>query len=181
MWGSNVRGEQDGVREREGQAQRLGADLQMRQEIDARTGQRQRGRVAPATDAKGREPDHGDELDCGDGAERQSVDRLVEADVHHGKHGAPGDQRPQPVAIDAGEQAPGTPPRREDQGGRRDPHPRDPEDVHAGEEQDGERRPQVMEDGADDEIEVWGRLAEPGAARGFHRLRMQWSSAAVYG
>ena len=101
--------------------------------------------VAPRAHPERGEHDHRQELDRRDRGQRQPVDRRVEAAVHDRQHEAPGDH----VAI--AQQVPGPPPGGEDQRGRGDPQPRHPEHVDAREQQHGERRAEVVEDGADDE------------------------------
>ena len=89
-------------------------------------------------------------------AERQPVDREVEAAVHQREHGAPGQQQPPAVAVEPREAARPAP-EREDQRGRGDPQPGDAEHVDAREQQHGERRAEVVEDRADDEVRVRGQ------------------------
>ena len=86
--------------------------------------------------------------------ERLPVDREVEAAVHQRQDAPPGQQQPPAAAIEAGERAPGAAPAREDQRGRDDAQPGHAEHVDAREQQHGERRAEVVEDRADDEVAV---------------------------
>ncbi len=146
----DVRREEPGVEEREQDADRLALEPHVGEQVDAADRGGQREAVPPRPRPERRERDHRQELDRGDRAQREPVDREVEARVHrredqsHRDHGA------------VPEQPPRTPPDGEDDRGARDPEPRDTEWLDPGEEQDGERGPEVVEDGADDE-EALGR------------------------
>src|SRR6266540_4626346 len=74
--------EQGGVGEREGDAERRGREPDVGEDVDAGNRQCECDAVAAITDAQGGEQDHRQELDRGDGAQRQSVDREVEDAVH---------------------------------------------------------------------------------------------------
>ena len=161
----DVQREERGVGERERQAQRLGDELHVGEQVDARHRERQRRQVARRTRADRGERDDRQELDRGDGAEREPVDRHVEADVHQREDGTPGDQQPPSLAVLRRVRAPGPAPEREDQRRRGDPQPRDAEHVDAREEQHSERRAEVVEDGAAEEVQV-GRRAFHGLAEG---------------
>ena len=115
--------------------------------------------------AQRRERDHGQELDRGDRAERQAVDGEVEAAVHERQHAAPGHEQPARLAVELRQHAPGPPPDGEDERGGGDAQPGHAEHVHPREQQHREGRAEVVEDGADDEVQVRRR---PG--RGTARL-----------
>jgi hypothetical protein len=142
----DVEREQDRVGEGERHPQRLAGELDVGEQVDPGHGEHQGANVARRTRAERGEHDDREELDRGDGAERQAVDGQVEAAVHHRQHHAPREQQP------AAQEAPGTPPGREDQRRRRDAQPGHAEGLDAGEQQDGERRAEVVEDGAADEV-----------------------------
>jgi Lrp/AsnC family transcriptional regulator, leucine-responsive regulatory protein len=63
------------------------------QRVDARDGERERRRVAPAARTRRGQRDHRKELDRRHGRKRQAVDCRVEAAVHGGQHGAPPDEQ----------------------------------------------------------------------------------------
>ena len=152
----DVQREQPGVGEREREAERLRGELHVGEQVDARHRERQGGEVARRACAERRERDDRQELDRGDRAEREPVDRRVEADVHQRQDRAPGEQQPAPVAILRGVRAPRPAPQREDQRRGRDPQPRHAEHVDAREEQHGERGAEVVEDRADEEVQMGG-------------------------
>ena len=135
----DVEREEAGVGEREDEAERLAADAHAGQQVDAGHGEHERRPVAPRPRAQGREDDHGQELDRGDRAQRQPVDREVEAAVHDREDRAQRDQ--QRVA----QERPRPPPGREHHGRRRDPQPARAQRPDAREEQDRERRAEVVE------------------------------------
>ena len=150
----DVRGEEDGVRQRERNADRLALELDVGEEVDAADCECQRGGVPPRPRAECGERDYGQEFDRRDRAERQPVDRQVEAHVHHRQDGAPGDKRPPASLVETGDEPPRSPPDREDGSRGGDPEPGDAEDVDPCEEQHRERRPEVVEDRAADEVGV---------------------------
>ena len=150
----DVGGEQRGVCEREGDADRLALETHVRQQVDAGGRRPDRSAVASRTRADRRQDDRADELDRCNRRQRQPVDRDVEADVHRRKDGAQGDDQRPSVAIERKERPPGPPPESEDRRGRGDPEPGDAEHVDPGEEQHGERRPQIVEDRAADEVRL---------------------------
>ena len=150
----DVGGEQRGVREGEGHPDRLPLELHVRQQVHAYGRCRDRGDVASRPRTDRREDDRADELDRGNRRQREPVDRDVEADVHRGEDGPQrNDQRPS-AAIEREKRAPGPPPEGEDRRGRGDPEPCDAEHVHPGEEQDREGGPEIVEDGAADEVRL---------------------------
>ena len=148
----DVEGEERRVREREGDADRLRLELDVGEEVDAADREDERGAVPQRARPESGEPDHRQELDRGHRAERQPVDGDVEADVHHREHRAQREDEPRPGGVEGRERPPRPPPRGEDRRRGRDPEPRDPEGRHEREEKHGEGRPQVVEDGAADEV-----------------------------
>ena len=161
----DVRREEDGIRERERDADRLPLETDVDERVDARDGEDERGEVAGRAGAERGEHDHRQELDRGHRAEGQPVDGDVEAGVHDGEDDAEGEHEPPDVPPATAHCPPWTPPRREHGARARDPQPRDPERVDAREEQHREGRPEVVEDRADDEERLRGgggnTLADP--------------------
>ena len=102
----------------------------------------------------GGEADRADELDGGHGAQRQPVDRDVEARVHGGEHATPRDHHSAGRAREVAPRSARLAPRGEDQRCRRDSQPGDAQNIDLCEEQDRERRPELVKDGADDEVRV---------------------------
>ena len=120
---------------------------------------RRGGDVAPDTGADQGQDDRADELDRRHRRERQVVDREVEARVHRREHRAEADDQRAAPAIEREQLPPRPAPDREDQRGRGDPQPGDAEHVDPGEQQHGERRPQVVEDRAAREVQPRRQLA----------------------
>jgi ribonuclease E len=147
-----VAGEQGGVREREGDAERLAAEADVREEVDAAGGRRHRGHVAARPDAEHGQQHRPQELDRSHGRERQAVDRDVDARVHRGEHHAERRDQPAALPVEAAQRPPRPAPEREYDGGRRDAQPGDAEHVDPREEQHGEGRPEVVEERADPEV-----------------------------
>jgi hypothetical protein len=106
----DVRGEQRGVREREDDAERLALEPDVREHVDAAGGDEDRRHVARHACAEQRQQDRADELDCGDGCERQPVDRLVEARVHRREDAAQRRDLHPALAVERAERAPRPPP-----------------------------------------------------------------------
>ena len=150
--------EQHGVGGGEDHAERLAGEHDVREQIDACRRPSRARQVARGAGAERRQHDHGQELDRGDGAQRQAVDRAVEQAVHQGEHRAPGDQHAPAVAVERREAAPRPPPDGEDERRRGDPQPGDAEHVDAGEEQHRERGTEVVEHRADGEEALRRRL-----------------------
>ena len=150
----DVEREEDGVGERERDAERLPLEPHVREQVDAGDGQEQREAVPRRPRSERRQRDHRQELDRRDRSERQPVDREVEAGVHHREHGAPGDHGAPRGRRHARVRPPRPAPEREDRRGRGDPQPGDAEDVHPCEEQHGERGAEVVEHRAADEVGV---------------------------
>ena len=155
----DVEREQAGVGERQRDPERLALEAHPGEQVDADDGEHQRGGVARRAGAEGGERDHRQELDRRDGAERQPVDGDVEAAVHDREDGAPLHEQDPRLPVELGPQAPGAAPEREDERGGGDPQPGDAEDVDADEQQDREGGAEVVEDRADDEVDVRRRAA----------------------
>ena len=100
------------------------------------------------------ERDDRQELDRGDGPEREAIDCDVEAGVHDREDDPPRSEQTLAGAIELGVGPPWPPPGSEDHCRRRDPKPGDAEHSDPGEQENRERRAQVMEDGARDEVEM---------------------------
>ena len=87
------------------------------EDVHARDGEPEGGDVACRAGAGGRERDDGQELDRGDGPERQAIDRDVEAAVHDGEDDAERDHEPPRLRVRPPERAPRAAPHREHRGG----------------------------------------------------------------
>jgi len=148
----DVRREERRVREGEPDARRVALQPQVRQQVHAPGRDGDRGEVARDARTRCGEQDRPEELDRRDRREWQTVDREVEARVHHGEHPAERPDGEPAVAIEPAQAAPRPPPRSEHEGSRRDPQPGDPEHVDPCEEEHGERRAEVVEDGAAGEV-----------------------------
>ena len=162
----DVDGEQRRVGEGELHAQGLAVELNAGEQVDAGHEDQRRGRSRLRT--QGGQHDHRQELDRRHGAERQPVDGEVEAAVHHREHGSPGEQQPPPGAIGRSHGAPG---RRQSENTSAAAAIRSHATPNADtrEQQHRERGAQVVEDRADDEVQVgWDALAahtlQPAAA-----------------
>jgi hypothetical protein len=158
----DVAGEEPGVREGDGDPERRSAQVHIGYRVDAAGGNAERDTVPGRPHPDRREPDHRQELDRGHGTERQVVDGRVEAGVH-GRQDAP-HERDEPAGLRAGlrQGAPGAPPDPQDERGAHDPKPGHPQRLDSGEEEDRERRPEVVEHGASDEV---ARRREPAHRR----------------
>ena len=154
----DVRGEERGVRESERDADGLHLELDVRQEVDADHAERQRGAVPRRPRPHGGERDDGKELDRRDRAERQRVDGDVEAGVHHSEHDPECQHQSPRRAIHSREHAPRAAPEREHGCRAGDAKPCDAERLRPGEQQHREGGPEVVEDGAADEVGL-GRSA----------------------
>jgi hypothetical protein len=150
----DVEREEDRVRGRERKGEGLRGEMDAGEQPHAGRREGECRGVALRPRPEGGERDDGQELDRGHRAERQAVDRQVEAGVHRRQDGAPRQQQRAAFAIQLVEVAPRAPPRGEHDGRCRDAQPRDAQDVDAGEQQDGERGPEVVEDRADEEVGV---------------------------
>ena len=124
----------------------------MGQQVDAKDRREDCGEVSRRAGADHRQGDRPDELDRGNGRERQTVDRNVEAGVHDREDRAKRDDQQPAVAVERYELAPGPAPKGEDERRRGDTQPRDAKHVDPCEEQDRERWAEVVEDRAADEV-----------------------------
>jgi hypothetical protein len=127
-------------------------------------GEREGEEVAPGARADRRDGDRAGELDRDGGAERQPVDREVEREVHARERRAERPDEQEPPAGPAG--APRPPPGDEGDRGARRPQPGEPGRGHRREEQDRDRRPDVLRDRAEDEERLRrDAVAEPPQSR----------------
>ena len=153
------------------------------QRIDAGDRDRERHEIARASHADQRDRDRRDELDRGDGRERQPLDREIEDRIHRREDGAERDDDQQRPPIGAQEEPPRPPPEREDDRRRRDPEPRDAERLDQREEQHREGRAEIVEDRADEEEGVRRDAVQFGRRRGsllrlstwVYGLRQRWA------
>ena len=151
----DVEGEEHRVRERERDPERLGLELDVREQVDAGDRQQQGGAVPQGPRPEGGERDHRQELDRRDRPERQPVDREVEA--ARSSQRAP---RPRRAACGVRSRSSrayarhGLRQSAKTAARCRDAEPRHAERVDAREQQDRERRPEVVEDRAADEVGV---------------------------
>jgi hypothetical protein len=152
----DVEGEERGVGEGEGHAERLPFDADVGEQVDPADGRDEGERVSPRARSGCGQCDHREELDRRNRAERQAVDCDVEADVHRRQHHAHGDHRQAPVRIEPCEGTPRSAPQGEDERGGGDPDPGHAQRLDEDEEQDGEGRSEVVEDRtADEEALGW--------------------------
>ena len=114
-----------------------------------RDGEGERARVATGARAVRRECDDAEELDAGDGRERQPVEGEVEGGVHGGENATQGDDQQALVAPGRAPDRPRRADHREHERGRGHPQPGDAHGVEVGEEEHRERRPEVVEGRAD--------------------------------
>src|SRR5262245_45094864 len=124
----------------------------MGEQVDARRCCRHSGEVARDAGADHGERDRADELDRSHRREWEVLDRDVETRVHDREDRAQSEDQQLPLGAKEEEPAPRPPPQRKDHGCRRDPEPGDAEDLDAGEQKDGERGPEVVEDRTPDEV-----------------------------
>jgi hypothetical protein len=164
--------EEDRVHERERDTERIARQLDVGQEVDAGHREPERDAVAGAPRAERRERDDREELDRRHRAEWHAVDRRVEAAVHQRQHGTPAEQQAACLAAEPGPGAPRPAPQGEDHRRRGDPQPGHSEHVEPREQQYRERRAEVVEDGADDEVQLGSRLTPPGGGVEDHRRQM---------
>jgi hypothetical protein len=133
------------------------------QDVDAGNGEAERERIAEAARPDGSECDRPEELDRGDRAQGQPVDRLVEDRVHHAEHDPEPEQEQPARAVEPRERPPRTAPHGEDDRGGGDAEPGDAQHVDAGEEKDGEGGAEVVKDRAADEEGRGRRLGDDAA------------------
>ena len=103
MGENDVQREQGRVGERECDPDRFACESHVGEDVDAGHCERQGETVAAPADADCREQDHGQELDRRDRAERQPVDREVEAAVHRGEDRGEADHQPPRLQVDRGQ------------------------------------------------------------------------------
>ena len=104
------------------------------EEVHADDGQPE-GETVPNRSCSDRgKQDHGEKLDGRDGAQRERVDREVEARVHHGEDDPERDDESLRRSVHPGERAPRPPPEREHRSCADDPKPGDAEWLDAREE-----------------------------------------------
>ena len=148
----DVQHEAEAVGEGEDEPPRLPAEPHLDQARDAEHGQREGADVAAAPGAPGREHQGAEELEGADGRQRQPVAGEVEQRVHRREHGAEADEHPPLRPRRGPPQPPRAAPESEHGRGGGDPQPRHAEDVDPGEQQDRQRRSEVVEDGAGEEV-----------------------------
>ncbi|MCE3287238.1 MAG: putative transcriptional regulator, AsnC family [Gaiellaceae bacterium] len=158
MGEDDVRGEEYGVRERERDADGLGVQLDVGQEVHPDDGQAECHPVSRCPGPDRGEGDDGEELDGRDRPQRQRVDGDVEARVHHREDGPECDEESLRSSVHPRKRAPRLPPQREYRRGANDAKPGDAERLDSCEEKNRERGSQVVEDGAADEVRL-GRSA----------------------
>ena len=90
----DVEREEGCIREGKGDPERLAAELDVREDVDAGDGEHEGERIPGIAHAQRCEQDHRQELDRRDRSQREAVDRDVEAGVHQGEHDAEADQQP---------------------------------------------------------------------------------------
>jgi len=170
----DVEHEQGAVGEGEDEAERLTGDADRGDRDHARRSEHQRRGVTPGPRA-GRGQDHGaEELDRAHRRQRQPVHREVERRVHHREHQAQRQQVPALAAAEPADEPPGAPPEPEHDRRAGDPQPGRAEHVDPGEQQDRQRRPQIVEDCADQEERLrWQPVEPPGG------LRLVWHGRSI--
>jgi hypothetical protein len=157
----DVEHEQRAVGEGEDEAERLTGDADRGDGDHARRGEEQGSGVAPGPRA-GRGQDHGaEELDRAHRGQRQPVHRQVEHRVHDREHQAHRHQVPALADAETADQPPGPPPEGQHDGRTGDSEPRHTEHVDSREQQHGQRRPQIVENGTDQEERLWRQPVEP--------------------
>jgi hypothetical protein len=157
----DVEHEQRAVGEGEDEAERLTGDADRGDGDDARRGEEQGSGVATGPRA-GRGQDHGaEELDRAYRRQRQPVHREVEHRVHHREYQAHRHQVPAFASAETADEPPGPPPERKYDRRAGDPEPGHPEHVDPSEQEHRQRRPQIVENGADQEERLWRQPVEP--------------------
>jgi hypothetical protein len=163
----DVEHEQGAVGEGEDEPERLPGEADHGDRGDAGRGEGEGPGVARCPRPRGGQ-DHGaEELDRAYRRQRQPVGCEVERRVHHGEQGAQAQQRPPSVRAHPAGRPPRPPPQREHQRRAGDPQPGHTENAEAGEQQHRQRRPQVVEDGADEEERL--RRRPDGLRSSWHR------------
>ena len=150
----DVQHEQRAVGEGVDETHRRTGEAHMSQHPYAGHRDSQRHHVAPGARAGQCQHDRPEKFDRADRAQRQTINRQIETQVHAAEHHA----QSHDVAARRGtllqEITPWPSPHGEDQRGAGDPQPGDAEWFDAGKQQDGEGRAEVMKDRADDEVRV---------------------------
>jgi hypothetical protein len=136
--------EQGAVGEREDEPERLSGQADHGDRGDARRGEDEGPGVARRPRPRGGQDHRAEKLDRAHGRQRQPGHREVEGRVHQGQRHAEGHER----RADPADRPPRPPPEREHQGRAGDPQPGHAQHADAGEQQHGQRRPQVVEDSA---------------------------------
>ena len=144
----DVEGEEGGIGEGKRESDGLTCEPDIGEQIHTRDRERESDGIPRRTSPYGGQGDDREELDRRDRPERQPFDRKVEARVHGGEDDCEVDDGLSVGALCGGERAPRSSPEGEDRRGARDPKPGDTEWLDPGEEQDGERRTEVVEDRA---------------------------------
>ena len=143
--------------------------LEADEQEHARDRKPERQEIARAAQADERHRDGGGEFDRGDRGERQPVDRQIEAHIHGGQNDAQQQDQAARRGRRFGEGPPGLRQTAKMSGGRGDPQPGDAQGRQLGEKQHGERGSEIVEDGADQEIDM---RAEAGLVSVFMPRRM---------
>ncbi len=176
----DVQHEKRAVGEGEDEPQRVTGGADHGDRGHACRGEHEGSGVTPGP-SPGRGQDHGaDELDRAHRRQRQPVHGEVERRVHDGEHRAEGDQGPPAARAQPPYQPPRPPPGGEHRRRACDAQPGDPEHADAGEQQHGQRRPEVVKDGADKEERLRRQPVKPPMRRagdlfGLRFTRHQWS------
>ena len=165
----HVEHEADAVRGCEEQPDRRAGDADLDEQRDAGDGEGERERVAAGAGAVRREGDDAEELDAGDGRQRQPVEGEVEGGVHGREDAAERDDEQALLAAGRAPDGPRWAQQREHQRGRGHPKPCHTHRVQVGEEEHRERRPEVVEGRSDHHQAAAdrGRVSEWGG--GCHR------------
>ena len=163
----DVEGEQPGVDERQGEADRLGSEADVDEHVHAGNREREREPVSKRADAERRKDDHRQELDRCDRPQREPVDCEVEARVHHREDEPERDEEPERRPVEPWKRPPWPSPDGEHDRRAHDAEPGDAEWLDPHEQEHGERRAEVVEHRASDEE---GRRRSPGEPRHDHRF-----------
>jgi hypothetical protein len=157
-WARTIERKQCRIREREQVAERLPGDPHLGYEVDPGYACRKGKRVPPIAHAERGQGDHRQELDRRDRAERQPVNREVEDRVHDAEHDSHrGDVQPR-AACRGPSNSPRPPPDGVNRCGGRDAQPGNANGRNKREQEHRERGPEIVENGAADEIRVAGQL-----------------------
>ncbi|MEA2730814.1 MAG: hypothetical protein QOF70_5289 [Acetobacteraceae bacterium] len=153
--------EQHAVGEGEQVTQRLTRDPHVGQRMYARHGKQKRDQVAARPHAPGSDCDGAEEFDGTHGREWQPGNGFVEQNIHRREHHAKRDDGRLVLARLGGEETPGLAPYRKHQPGAGDPQPGYTGRRELGEQKHSERRTEIVEYGADEEVGVrWHAIRE---------------------